>query len=263
MEEVTVFLQLLLEVLEEVDLLLLLQVEPIHVSELQHLSAPNDLIDRLLEEVQLLNRVLLDPLEELDLGLDDRLQGLCVFLGLLMVDIPLKEEHVSGEFMLGVISFLLFLGHVPIVSLFELFVLVALVVTARAGAMFLPVPKAEPAELIGAHLAGHMVAALVLLYGLLALRAALGIGQNPGDVFALVAVLEDPLLGLLAVDGLVGLVPALEAEPVPALAKHVRHPHILILHTVVTPRERTPPHVLVIVRVGLAGPFHVRLQVLM
>lgn len=49
----------------------------------------------------------------------------------------------------------------------------------------------------------------------------------------------------------------LEAEPIAALAVDIRNAHILILDTVITALERTPPHVLVVIGVGFARPFQV------
>lgn len=58
------------------------------------------------------------------------------------------------------------------------------------------------------------------------------------------------------------LVAAAEAEDVAALAAHLAHARVLVLHAVVAALLRTPTHVLVVVSVRLAKPFLVELQVL-
>lgn len=76
---------------------------------------------------------------------------------------------------------------------------VAGVEATSALAVLSPAALAEPAELVLALTAGHMHAALILLYGPLALGAGLGVGQDPVQILALRAVLYNPLLHCLAV----------------------------------------------------------------
>lgn len=59
--------------------------------------------------------------------------------------------------------------------------------------MVSPCALAQPAELKAALTAGHVHAALVLLDGPLALGALLGVRQDPVQIFALGAVLDQPL----------------------------------------------------------------------
>lgn len=76
---------------------------------------------------------------------------------------------------------------------------VASVKAASALAVLLPVALAQPAELIAALAARHMHAALVLLNGPPALGALLGVRQDPVQVLALCAVLQDPFAHRVAV----------------------------------------------------------------
>jgi len=129
-------------------------------------------------------------------------------LGFGVVAVPLEVELVLAQLMLQVLHLVLLLLHLQIL----LIILIALVRASSTCAMFLPGAKADPAELMGAHLAGHVVAALVLLDGLLALGAVLCERNHPLHVLTLVLVLLSPLLEQPAVSRLVELLPALEAE---------------------------------------------------
>lgn len=106
-----------------------------------------------------------------------------------------------------------------------------------------------------------MVAALVLLNGLVALGAVLRVGHDPRDVLALSRVLQVPLLGVLTVARFMGFLPALETERIATLAVDLHDPSIFVDHTVVTAGKRTPPNLLVIVGVGLAEPLLVSFEV--
>jgi len=86
------------------------------------------------------------------------------------------------------------LGPVPeYILTVELLVLVALVEVL----VLLPVAQTEPAEFVSTAprtlVAGHVVAALVLLDVLVTLGAGLGVEQDPIHVFAFRVVLVDPL----------------------------------------------------------------------
>ena len=175
MQIVAVLFKLFLEVLEKVDFLLVFDVVPVHVSELEHLSAPDDLGNRFLQELKFFDWVLFNSLEHLDLGGDDRSQPFRMFLRFLMVNVSFKVEHVPRQLMLGIFLFLFFFLQV-LVCLLLLFVLITLVVATRGLAMVLPVAHAKPAKLVRAHLARHVVAPLVLFDGFLALRTTLCIG---------------------------------------------------------------------------------------
>ena len=76
---------------------------------------------------------------------------------------------------------------------------VAGVEASGALAMLLPVALAQPAELVAALAACHVHAALVLFDGPPALGALLGVRQDPVQVLALRAVLQNPLPHRVAV----------------------------------------------------------------
>jgi hypothetical protein len=94
-----------------------------------------------------------------------------------MIVVPFKVEHVPLQLVLGILRLLLlFLEPFVLLKLFEL---VTLVITAAGLAVLLPAAEADPAELMLARMAGHMVAALVLLNRLLAVWAHLAISNDP------------------------------------------------------------------------------------
>ncbi len=68
--------------------------------------------------------------------------------------------------------------------------------------MFFPRHQAQPAEVEAASpglvVAGHVIAALILLDGLLALGALLRVGHDPRDVLGLRCILNVPGFDLLA-----------------------------------------------------------------
>lgn len=98
-----------------------------------------------------------------------------------MVCVSLIIPHVALKFSPGIISFLLLLLESCV--FFLLLVQIALVVAAGGRAMGLPVTHADPAELVAALRARHVVAPLVLLNVLLALGANFSVGGDPGDIF--------------------------------------------------------------------------------
>ena len=94
-----------------------------------------------------------------------------------MILIPLEEEHVSLKLKLCILHLFVFMLH-----FFGKFV--ALVVPTSAVVMIFPVSHAKPAEVLATHLAGHVIATLILLNGLEALFvwALFRIGHNPSYV---------------------------------------------------------------------------------
>jgi hypothetical protein len=90
--------------------------------------------------------------------------------------------------------------------------------------MVAPGAHADPAELLLAELAGHVVAALVLLDARVAVGALLGVGEDPVGGLRLRHALRQPLAQLQAADGAVRLLAALEAERVVAAAADHRLP---------------------------------------
>ena len=134
-----------------------------------------------------------------------------------MVNVPLIRVDVPVDIVLSLLTLPLLICKAGICA--ELvFVDVALVVAASGRSMLTPVAQADPAEVVIALAAGHVVAALVLLDVRLAARARFGVGQDPGRVLTLRALLLNPKLGLLAGAGFVRIEPALEAELDAAIA---------------------------------------------
>ena len=134
-----------------------------------------------------------------------------------MVNVPLISVDVPVDIVLSLLTLPLLVCKVGIRAELVL-VDVTLVVAASGGSMLTPVAHADPAEVVIALAAGHVVAALVLLDVRLAARACLGVGQDPGRVLTLRALLLNPELGLLASARFVRIEPALEAELNAAIA---------------------------------------------
>ena len=107
----------------------------------------------------------------------------------------IEVKHILGQLILRILSLLKRTLILPRLRL--LLKLIALVVPPSRIRMLLPGLKTQPAELVRAPGAGHMVTPLVLLNRLAALgvRAWLGVGDHPSDVLTLIAVLHLPLLG--------------------------------------------------------------------
>jgi hypothetical protein len=112
-------------------------------------------------------------------------------LGLLVVVEVLVVEHETLQLALllvnGVAELGLRLGGLIVVD-------VALVVAASGTVVGLPVIHAHPAELISAQITSHVVAALVLLYGLPTLWAELSMELDPVHSGSLHVILLLPLL---------------------------------------------------------------------
>lgn len=107
-----------------------------------------------------------------------------------------------------------------------------------------------------------MITSLILFNGLPALRALLSVCHDPSNIFTLCWILESPLFCYLAIAGSVWFTTTSKTEIIPAFANHLRYTRILILNTVITTWIRTPTHILVIICVCLAEPFHISLQIL-
>lgn len=99
---------------------------------------------------------------------------------------------------------------------------VASVEPTRAVAMFRPCSPTQPAELMPALAACHVHAALVLLYGPLALGAGFRIRDDPCEILTFSTVFYVPLLNSFAVHRPVCLLLACEAECSATLAHHVQ-----------------------------------------
>lgn len=105
------------------------------------------------------------------------------FLRFLVVHKTLKVEHVSLEFIfLVLLVFQHF--HKVFVFLRFLFVNVASIIATSRIAVHLPLSETQPAEIVAAVSASHMVAPLVLLNKRLALRTRLRVGLYPRNVIS-------------------------------------------------------------------------------
>mmetsp|Transcript_37722 Transcript_37722/g.49633 ORF Transcript_37722/g.49633 Transcript_37722/m.49633 type:complete len:318 (-) Transcript_37722:605-1558(-) len=176
-------------------------VETVSICPLQDLTALNDRLDTFLEELKLSGRVTHLFMQEFDLKMDvwHRLDGdiarplvICVSL-----EVPLVARH---------------LARCPAPSVFccselgiffLLLVEIALVVAAGSTAVLSPVTHAYPTKVVPASTyflpARHVVAALILLYVLIACRALLRVGHEPRHIFRLSVVLGEPLARNVAV----------------------------------------------------------------
>ena len=92
-----------------------------------------------------------------------------------MVNVPLIRVNVPIKVVLSLLTLLLFVRKACIGA--ELvFVDVAFVVASSGRSMLTPVAQADPAEVVTALSASHVVAALVLLDVRMAFRARLSVG---------------------------------------------------------------------------------------
>lgn len=169
----------------------------------------------------------------------------------------IEVKHVLGQLILRILSLLK--RTLILACLGLLLKLIALVVPPSRIGVLLPGLKTQPAELVRAPGAGHMVTPLVLLNGLTALRigAWLRVGDHPGDVLTLIAVLHLPLLRQLTRARPMGVDAAPEAELVPALALDFFESQVFGLDAVLAAGARAPSDALVVVGEALAVEFHV------
>lgn len=137
-----------------------------------------------------------------------------------VVVLPLKVVRLLVDGFLGHFAFIFFRLDFA-VFLHRLLKFVAALVSTGGRAMTRPVPHAQPAEFVATATTGcrasHVVTPLVFLDGLFALRAGLGVGYDPLDIFALGSVLFFPFGDQLAVNRTVPLFLASEAPRVAAL----------------------------------------------
>lgn len=182
----------------------------VRIGPLKNRPAINDHLEGVFEELNFLDWVVLDFEKLVNLPLDNRAELLCKPFGLIVVFISLVVEHVPVELIFGVFTSLLLCYQFGI--LFHLFVLIAFVVTTCGGSVLFPRSLTHPAEVVAALLTFHMVAPLILLDGLRALRTSLCVGHDPSQIFTLCLAFKYPLFSHLAVAGHMGELAALEAE---------------------------------------------------
>ena len=204
MQVVAVLLQVGLPLLEEVFVNLVqgrILVVRKGVGPLEDISALDDGVAAVLQELELLGRIVLQLVQLLHLALDDWQEIDGELAGAVVVGEPLVVPHVALELGLGENSLLLLLLETRVLALF--FVEIALIVAAGGRAVLLPIAHAGPAELVAALGARHVVTSLVFLDVFLTFRARLAVGGDPVDVFGLSAGLHHPGFGHAAVAGLV------------------------------------------------------------
>ena len=188
-------------------------VVTVGVRPLEHLSALDDGLAALYQELALGVGEVQDFDERVDAHYKLALQLFREPSRPLMVNVPLIRVDIPLHVLCSLCALPL-LNCKTSVRCELLLVDVALVVASRGGPVFAPVAQADPAEVVVAvpTAACHVVAALVLLNVCMAFWARLRVGEDPGRVLALRALLLDPELGLVAGAGLVRVEPALEAE---------------------------------------------------
>lgn len=128
---------------------------------------------------------MLDLVKQLDLALDGRVELFRMLLRPLVVVEAFEVEHVLSELILVALSLVLLFQNGSVALLLQIFVLVAVIVATRFLSVFRPGAQAHPAKIVVANSASHVVAALVLLNGLLAFWTVLSVSHNPGDVLRL------------------------------------------------------------------------------
>lgn len=185
-----------------------------------------------------------------------------MLLCLLVIVEALKIEHVLVQLILCILPGLFLTTDCLITLSLEFLILIAVIVASRLLAVLRPLAHTQPAKLISAQLASHVITALVFFYWFATRRALLGVGHDPSDILALVRVFEGPIFSLLAVTWPMRLIATLEAKAVAALATHLRHSIVLVLYAVIAVLERTPPHILVIVSERFAKPLLIQLQII-
>jgi len=181
---VAILLQVGLPLLEEVllDFLhFLVLVVAIGIGPLEHVARLDYRLAAEFKELKLFRRVILDLVQHVALVLEhgQLLDG--QLSRAVMIGVPLVVPHVPLKFSFDIVALLLLLRKALVFFLF--LVQVALVVAACRAAMILPVAHADPAELVTALNARHMVAALILFDVLLTLGAGLRISRNPVHIF--------------------------------------------------------------------------------
>ena len=141
MQILAILLQILLHKFKQILVPPPLQVIPIHIRILKHLPTPNYLINRLLQKLQLILRVRLNPMQQLHLLLNNRPQLPTLLLCLIMVVVPLKVKHILAEFALSLAHLRLLVSDILIPTLLHLLVLVAVVVTTSFLTVLAPKAK--------------------------------------------------------------------------------------------------------------------------
>ena len=198
-----------LVVLEYDRVVVALEIEGERVRVHERLAAQAEHLDGLLEKLHLdPGHVVLLHLLHL---LPDRVDELLLELqALMMVHVAVAVVQVALERVARLVLVVARLLGV---------VLVEAVAVVPGGAVRLPRAQAHPAELAATRLilAYHVIAAAVLLDGDVTLGTLFGVGRYPVGRLRVVVALLDPLLEPLALDRIVPLLTAAEAEDVRAV----------------------------------------------
>lgn len=232
-----------------------------HIGVLEYIAAHDDRVGGLLEELQLTIGILLELVQQLH-GLPNLVHLFEADLHrLAMVIVSLEMEHVSLQLVFGVLLGLFALREGRVILL-ALLVEVARVVAAGLRTVLLPWREAQPAEVVLAFLAVHMVTALVLLDVGAALGARLGVGLDPAQVLAVTLLFLQPKVHVVAGRWHMGLLSALDALRRATVALHrVQHAVVADLHKLIAFLVRAPLDIFAIVRELTAMPCHVFLVV--
>ena len=184
----------------------------------------------------------------------------------LMIDKAFVVMTVPGH-VIGGICALLLLSSEGAVLLFLVFEQIAIVIATGSGAVIRPSTHANPAELMLAGGAPHVIATLILLDLCVArlVRARLSIGDQPGCVLTLIAFLLYPLLGGVTVTRPVRDVPAAEAIFRTAVAMNLlkHHDRVSALTSKLTFGGGAPANIRVLIGEGLDEPLPVLVIVLL
>lgn len=178
-----------------------------------------------------------------------------------MVVIPLKVEHVPIQLVLCLSSLVFLFNNFSISLFLQLVVFVASIVSSCFLAMIRPFPWAEPTKLVRAHLASHVVAALVLFNRFPAFGTLLCVCHDPGDILTLCWVLATPGFSHLAIARTMRFMPTSEAKWISTFAIDVWFSRVSVLDAVVAPLVWAPTNILVVICVSFTVPLHVCLQI--
>jgi len=116
---------------------------------------------------------------------------------LVVIRKSLIVPHITLELIFSFLAFVLLSREAFVFFLF--FVKIAFVVATGGRAMIFPAARADPAELVAALVAGHVVAPLVLLDWPVAARAVFRVCHDPRHILRLCTHLHVPLVCCVAI----------------------------------------------------------------
>ena len=130
MKSFAVFLQIFLQELKQLLARSVLEVVAIRIRPLEHLSALNNFVQRLSQEFQLVQRVLLNLMQKLHFALNWLFQLFRMLFRPLVVVESLKIEHVLAQLVLEILTLVILLNYVVVPRLLHILVFVAVVISA-------------------------------------------------------------------------------------------------------------------------------------